>query len=457
MGCLCLSNVLGLGERKRRSLSVSFMVETLEDVEEKRTFDRDYGEIGGIVGIGAYGAVRMCYRRKGVKEFAVKVVKKEKILEKMKDSRVVSKQVQMFKGLNHPALLKIHDFYEDQEDYYIVMDYINAGDLFERVQARQKFCETCAARVIKQVFSGVAYLHSKGIVHRDIKLENLLIEENQDELLIKIIDFETCTKTNENGFCDRLGSLPYMAPEVIQGKYNEKCDVWSAGVALFVLITGQYPFVGSTKEDIERKILSEDFDRTALAGCSGEVLNLISKVLEKDPKKRFSAAEASRHGWILRNSYRFVGQPLSLSGYNPTSHALKLWALQSVIKDLDLVHFELAFMQADGNLDGYLDDKELAEYLKIVSLSEARVIISHGYWTCQSKLNFYEFISVMADKVFWDSHFPQILQDFPLNFPVCAGSLSTFLSSALPGENRTKHCQVPGLLAEQDFYTLITH
>ena len=457
MGCLCSSNAQAAIGRKKRSSSLSLMLETLEDIEKTRKFNTDYGMSNKIIGIGAYGAVKMCYKKKGWKEFAVKVIKKEKIQEKMKGSRVINKQVQMFKGLNHPALLKIHDFFEDEEDYYIVMDYINAGDLFERVQTRQKFCETCAARVIKQVFSGIAYLHSKGIVHRDIKLENLLIEENQDELLIKIIDFETCTNTNENTFCDRLGSLPYMAPEVIQGRYNEKCDVWSAGVALFVLITGQYPFVGSKKEEIEWKILNEDFDRKALDGSSAEALNLISKVLEKNPKKRFSAAEASRHGWILRNSYGFVGGPLSLSGYNPISHALKLWALQYVVKDLELVHFELAFMQADGNLDGYLDEYELAEYLKIVSLSEAKVIISHGYWSFQFKLNFYEFISVMADKVFWDLHFSQILQDFPLNFPVSSRSLNTFFSSSLPGENRTKNQQFPNPLTEQDFYTLITH
>lgn len=457
MGCLCSSSVQSLLEKRKRSSSLSITQEELEDIEKNRDFFSDYELTTKIIGTGSHGAVKLCNRKKKPKEFAVKIIKKSSIEQKHQISRQLYKLVHSFKSLNHPAILKMRDFYEDSENYYIIMDYINAGDLFERIQKHQKFCETCAARIMKQVFSGISYLHSKKIIHRDIKLENLLIEENKEELLIKIIDFESCTNQIKTNFCERQGSLPYMSPEVILGKYNEKCDVWSAGVCLFVLLTGQYPFVGYTKEEIEDKILYEDFDGCALNGISNEAVHLIRRLLEKNQNKRFSAAEAARHGWILRNSYGFVEGPLRLSGYNPYSHGLKLWALQFVLNDNELVHFELAFMQADLNSDGFIDAEELVEYLKIVSVSEALVIISHGFWTQQNKLNFYEFISVMADRVFWENHFSQILGEFPLVFPITQPTLNSFLSSKLNGESRIKSQSLPSSITDQDFYTLITY
>jgi calcium-dependent protein kinase len=471
MGCLCPPsqsptpnmNLLKVIEKpnkptKRSSSLNSINLEDLYQVnlESHSNFFADFRLSSQKIGSGRHGVIKLCYKKTNNKKFAVKLLKKDPTSETFKLNLSILRQVQYLSVLNHPSLLKIHSFYEDHINFYIVMDHFKQGDLYERLIKNHKFCETCTSRIMRQIFSALAFLHSKGLAHRDIKLENMLLEENDSEILVKITDFDTFGVLDGKFFHQFQGSLPYMAPEVLKRWYNEKCDVWSAGVAMFAMLTGRYPFVGETSEEICGRILNQELDGSDFIGISNDAVGLIKKVLEKDPEKRFSAAEAYRHGWILKNSYRSIQKPVKIPGYDALSHGLKLWALQYVIDDYDLVHFELAFLQSDSNLDGFLDTSELSDYLKLVSHHESTLIISHGFWTTPNHLNFYEFISVMAPSSFWEDHYSQILSEFPLTFPTTESKIVFFLKSKLKGPGRFSVISSDEELTERDLWSLVT-
>ena len=216
----------------------------------------------------------------------------------------------MLSVLNHPSILKIHEFYEDNSNYYITMDYIKEGDLFAKMEKTQIFSEEKAARIMKQIFSALAHMHSLKIAHRDIKPENIMIQESDSEILIKIIDFDTAISFENKILTDKQGSLYYMSPEVLHEEYNEKCDVWSAGIILFALLTNSFPFYSETTEETEKLIQSGKIDIEYLKseGVSGEAIQLIKSVLNPNSTKRISAEEASHHGWILKYNYSPLNQ-----------------------------------------------------------------------------------------------------------------------------------------------------
>jgi calcium-dependent protein kinase len=162
--------------------------------------------------------------------------------------------------------------------------------------------------MFRQILSGLAYLHSNNIIHRDLKLENILINDieksyatNEDLFLLKIIDFGTAKIFDKNKYPRAIvGSIYYIAPEVLLKKYGKECDMWSAGVILYMFIVGHAPFDGKTNREIMDKIKLGKFSRTDARWqkASNEVKDLINKLLVLEPKKRLTAFEALKHPWF---------------------------------------------------------------------------------------------------------------------------------------------------------------
>ena len=160
--------------------------------------------------------------------------------------------LKVLKELEHPNIIKIFEYYIDNKYHYIITELLTGGELYETIIKFQKFNEKNAAYIMKQILSALNYLNSKGIVHRDIKPENILVQNNPlknknsfDEIHIKLIDFGASNFFKENEILTlKVGSPYYIAPEVLNKRYNEKCDIWSASVVLYVLLTGNFPFVG---------------------------------------------------------------------------------------------------------------------------------------------------------------------------------------------------------------------
>ena len=148
--------------------------------------------------------------------------------------------------------MKLHEFFADSKYYYLVTELVEGGELFNEIQRRKAFSEEIAAEIISQLLSAIVYCHERRIVHRDLKPENILMNTTKEgKYSIKVIDFGTAQGfKKQRKLKSVMGTPYYMAPEVIMKNYTEKCDVWSCGVILYILLSGTVPFYGRDRKSV---------------------------------------------------------------------------------------------------------------------------------------------------------------------------------------------------------------
>ena len=251
-------------------------------------------------------------------------------------------EIDILKKLSHPNIVKIYEFYVSNSHYYIVTEFCRDGELFSYI--KNKYSERQLAVLFYQVFSGLWYLHDNKILHRDIKLENIMISQKEkdnetgEELFwVKIIDFGTAKIFEKNKKeKDVVGSSYYIAPEVLQQNYNEKCDTWSVGVILYMMLVGRAPFDGKDDEEIILKINSADYNskEPKLMKHSPEVRDLVSKLLQKDTDKRYSAKEAIAHPWFQKYGGRSLYSNFKREEIEPYINNLFNYYFNSKIQQL---------------------------------------------------------------------------------------------------------------------------
>ena len=222
----------------------------------------DVYKVGICLGSGAYGEVKRVVHKITGQERAVKVFLKD--FNHFSSYKTVKNEIEILRRLNHPIIIKMYEFFEDEKRVYMVLEKCDGGELFEQISKNKRLNENIAALICKQLFSALSYLHDNNIAHRDMKPENILLEDREDFINIKIIDFGTAVTIQKNNkskgrnnnwmLTDVVGSAYYIAPEVIIGNYDEKCDLWSSGVILYILLSGVPPFAGNTNEQIMHKI-----------------------------------------------------------------------------------------------------------------------------------------------------------------------------------------------------------
>eukprot|EP00914_Ancora_sagittata_P011954 GHVO01023177.1.p1 GENE.GHVO01023177.1~~GHVO01023177.1.p1 ORF type:complete len:548 (-),score=88.06 GHVO01023177.1:70-1713(-) len=326
------------------------------------------------LGSGAYGEVLLCRDKQTGAERAVKIIKKSSV-QSGGDATSLLDEVAVVKQLDHPNIMKLFEFFEDKRNFYLVMDVYKGGELFDEIINRQKFSEVDAAVIMRQVLSGVGYLHRHKIVHRDLKPENLLLESKSKDSLIKIVDFGLSSHFDPSKkMKDRLGTAYYIAPEVLRKKYDEKCDIWSCGVILYILLCGYPPFGGQTDQEILRRVEKGKyaFDPPEWTKVSEEVKDLIRQMLIYDPAKRITAEAALKHPWCQRAAEDKIqpDQPALANALQnmkkfQTSQKLAQAALLFIGSKLTTAEETKSltdiFRKLDTNGDGQLDRKELVE------------------------------------------------------------------------------------------------
>ncbi len=167
--------------------------------------------------------------------------------------------------IDHPNIIKLYEVYEDSRYVYLIMEECTGGELFdriyERIVSKNLYTEKEAAAIFKQYMSAICHCHSQKICHRDLKPENLLFLNSSPDSPLKVIDFglsKIYTDTNHR-MSTKVGTAYYVSPEVLEGNYDEKCDIWSSGVILYILLTGEPPFNGPNDNEIYRKIMKKKF------------------------------------------------------------------------------------------------------------------------------------------------------------------------------------------------------
>jgi serine/threonine protein kinase len=153
--------------------------------------------------------------------------------------------------VNHPLVLCIHRVYEDLDHIHLVLDHVPGGELFSRIIKRGKFCEQNAAQFASNLLQALDYLHTNGIVHRDLKPENILMTSETDDTVFQIADFGLATFISNEVLSLRCGSPGYVAPEILKNKsYGTKVDIFSAGIVMYILLSGRAPFPGRAPDEI---------------------------------------------------------------------------------------------------------------------------------------------------------------------------------------------------------------
>jgi len=167
--------------------------------------------------------------------------------------------------IDHPNIIKLYEVYEDSRYVYLIMEECTGGELFDRIYDRitkkNLYTEKEAAAIFKQYMSAVCHCHSQQICHRDLKPENLLFLNNSPDSPLKVIDFglSKIYTSDNHRMSTKVGTAYYVSPEVLEGNYDEKCDIWSSGVILYILLTGEPPFNGPNDNEIYRRISKKKF------------------------------------------------------------------------------------------------------------------------------------------------------------------------------------------------------
>lgn len=262
---------------------------------------KDFFRLGKKLGNGQFGTTFLCIEKATGKEFACKSIAKRKLLT---DDEVeeVRREIDIMHHLaGHPNVVLIKGAYEDAVSVYMVMELCAGGELFDRIVNKGYYSERKAADLAKTIVGVIEACHALGVMHRDLKPENFLFVDEDEDSLMKTIDFGLSIFFKPGQvFTDVVGSPYYVAPEVLLKKYGPEADIWSSGVIIYILLCGVPPFWADAEEDIFEEVLHGklDFSVDPWPNISESAKDLIRKMLVRDPKKRITAHEVLCHPWI---------------------------------------------------------------------------------------------------------------------------------------------------------------
>jgi len=292
--------------------SVSTTTDTISTTGRVHNIKHKYHIKPRVLGTGYHGSVRECVDRSTGERYAVKSIPKSDSSVKLSD---LARETILLQEMNHRSIVQLIDVYEDDDYLHIVTDLCKGGELFDKIVEKKSnaddgapcFEEGEAARLVHQILTAILYMHKRGIVHRDMKPENILFETTDENSPIKIIDFGLARKhfgnRGEPPMSNIVGTPYYIAPEVLGRKYDKSCDLWSVGVITYIVLCGHPPFNGATNDEMHDSVRRGKYNFPAedWSGVSLEAMHFIRRLLQVDPRKRMTAKEALDHPWIRRH------------------------------------------------------------------------------------------------------------------------------------------------------------
>ena len=383
------------------------------------------------LGKGGYGTVFKGINKKTGEARAIKKLSRKGIEED--DYVRFLREIELLKKADHPNIIKLYELYESKHSIYLVMEKCDGGELFDdlitRVENGLMYTEKEVAIILKQVMSAVEYCHNNGICHRDLKPENILFSKklkigtgkvdeknnpikvmkvDEKENPIKVIDFGL-SQIIKPDLASKVGTAYYVSPEILAGKYTEKCDIWSSGVILYILLCGDPPFNGPNDQAIYKKIKEMKFKFSdKFKDISEEAKDLISHMIAPE-KERYSAKQVLEHKWFdkVKNAklkeLNFDGS--FLKEYKNSNHLKKLVLLfiASRIGDKEISELKEVFKAFDKNNDGQIDLEEFKKGLKEIksqhfSEQEISEFFSSIDTDKNNKIDYTEFLAATLEK-----------------------------------------------------------
>uniref|UniRef100_M1A013 non-specific serine/threonine protein kinase n=1 Tax=Solanum tuberosum TaxID=4113 RepID=M1A013_SOLTU len=258
-------------------------------------------ELGRTLGEGNFGKVKFAKHTDSAQSFAIKILEKNRIQD-LRITDQIKREIRTLKVLKHPNVVRLYEVLASKTKIYMVLEYVNGGELFDRIASKGKLSETQGRKLFQQLIDGVSYCHDKGVFHRDLKLENVLIDGGRN---IKISDFGLSAlpqHLRDDGLLHTTcGSPNYVAPEVLSNRgYNgATSDTWSCGVILYVILTGFLPFDDRNLAVLYQKIFKGD--APIPKWLSQGAKNLIKRILDPNPQTRITMAEIKEDEWFKQN------------------------------------------------------------------------------------------------------------------------------------------------------------
>jgi len=259
------------------------------------------------IGEGAFSIVRRATSKIFMNNAAAKIIPKGAM-----DEKRIIREFQLLKSLNHPYICPLYEYIEEKTHHYFIMEFLEGGSLLDLISANALIPDDVVRHYFVQIVMILEYLHKeKHMVHRDIKAENIMIDSDNN---IRLIDFGL-GNSNQNDcalYSTACGSTLYASPEMLKGiSYDDKCDIWSAGVVLYLMVYGKYPFYDSNASSLAEKIVETDpiFDLKTIVSQNRisksinlNLVNLLQNMLKKDPLERISLEQIAIHPWVAEGN-----------------------------------------------------------------------------------------------------------------------------------------------------------
>ena len=383
-----------------------FIGEHIANINQSYNFIKELGQ-------GSYGHVLRVQSLATGHIYACKKMNKRKITNKGR----FKTEIDLLRATDHPNIIKLYDIFEDNIFIYLIMEECTGGEFFDRLAKRAKenkmYTEKDGARILKQILQAVNYLHSHGVCHRDLKPENILFSTISEDSQVKLIDFglSKVFDGDNNTMKGTVGTTFYMAPEVINGKYDEKCDIWSCGVILYIMLCGKPPFYSSDEEELKEKICSMQYDLNykEFLNVSQDALDLIKSIFVP-MEQRPSAYDLLNTKWIKENAPNSKNLSINVD-WNHVKDYSHLNLLQKSVINFTAFHlnedetkkFVEMFKSLDENNDGVLSMEEIRKGMEdckfesniivddIVNMFNDMDIDKNGL------VNYTEFVSALMD------------------------------------------------------------
>jgi serine/threonine protein kinase len=265
-------------------------------------------EFGDRLGEGNYAIVFRATDNETGAVVAIKSIVKEKLIRSSQGANILVNEIHCMRCLDHKNIIKLHRVYEEDEKVFLILEYVEGGDLFNKIIAAEHFTERYCAVVARKLLSALVYMHDQNIIHRDLKLENIMMTSIDEESDVKIADFgfaAEMTPENMSIFC---GSPGYVAPEILKKlPYDAKVDVYGVGIIIYIVLSGNSPFFGRSVEETldknrEGMILYEPHFWSDISESAQEFVQYLTRL---DPTGRPTAAEALRHKWIQQHNRQY--------------------------------------------------------------------------------------------------------------------------------------------------------
>ena len=363
------------------------------------------------LGTGSYGKVYLVKNKATGEERACKQLIKSKI----HDQEKFSTEISIMAKADHPNIIKLYEIFEDPRHVYLIMEQCKGGELFDRIIARvesgQMYTEKQAANIFKQIMYAISYCHDQKICHRDMKAENVLFLGKEDDSPIKVIDFGLSKIFKEGDkikkMTTRVGTAYYVSPEVLKGNYDERCDIWSCGVLLYILLSGNPPFNGATDMDIYKAVARKkySFPDPEWTYISREAKDLISKMI-CDPDKRLTAQQVLQHPWIAQLAPNAGGNLTQINVASMKKYA-KIGKLRKAVitfianrvKDEEVGKLKSLFETLDVNKDGTLTVDEIEKGIKLLNSElDVSALFASIDTDKSGKIDYTEFLACCLDQ-----------------------------------------------------------